>query len=139
MNPRSWLQDYPPEIRNRVPPKTAQEKKLSLIWGIPFLITLLVLPLLACLEAAQQSSGNITYSRLFLNAFGVAIFFNMVDLVVIDWLIVCGITPKFLVLPGTEGMKAYKDYFFHFKAFLIGTILSVLIALLISAIVYVVK
>ena len=30
-NPRIWLHDYPKEIQARVPPKTAPEKRLSLL------------------------------------------------------------------------------------------------------------
>ena len=36
----------------------------------------------------------------------------------------CAITPKFLVIPGTEGMAAYKDYGYHFRASLIGTVIA---------------
>jgi hypothetical protein len=37
----------------------------------------------------------------------------------------CTITPKFLVIPGTDGMAAYKDYGYHFRGFLIGTVFSI--------------
>ncbi len=67
----------------------------------------------------------ISFFPLFINAFGVAFFFNLVDLLVLDWLLFCFITPGFLVVPGTEGMQAYKDYGYHFRAFLIGTVLSI--------------
>jgi len=36
-NPRIWLNDFPPDIRQAVPPKTEAEKRQSLIWGLPFL------------------------------------------------------------------------------------------------------
>jgi len=41
----------------------------------------------------------------------------------------CSITPDFLVIPGTKGMKGYKDYFFHLRAFLRGMVLCILAAL----------
>jgi hypothetical protein len=47
----------------------------------------------------------------------------------------CFITPNFLIIPGTEGMQAYKDYVYHFRAFLIGTILSIAAGLVIAGIV----
>ncbi len=37
LNPRLFLQDYPAVIQERVPPKTAQEKRLALLIGLPFL------------------------------------------------------------------------------------------------------
>ena len=48
--------------------------------------------------------------------------FNVVDLLVLDWPLVA-IVPGFMVLPGTEGSAGYKDYWFHFRGFLIGTVL----------------
>ena len=39
-NPRLFLQDYPEDIQRHVPPKTAQEKRQSVIVGIPFLLLL---------------------------------------------------------------------------------------------------
>ena len=44
VNPRIWLQDYPKEIQAKVPPKSKVEKRLSLIFGIPFLIVLILCP-----------------------------------------------------------------------------------------------
>jgi hypothetical protein len=43
----------------------------------------------------------------------------------------------FVVLPGTEGLAGYKDYGFHFRGFLLGTLLilgaSVLVAGVVAA------
>ena len=133
-NPRLFLQDYPDVIQERVHPKTDQEKRLSLMVGIPFLILLLLVPFLSTLSLAKQV-GEERFFSLFINAFGVTFLFNLVDLLVLDWLIFCLITPDFLVIPGTKGMQAYKDYRFHFRAFLIGTALSIVAGLGIAGIV----
>lgn len=135
LNPRIWLQDYPEDIQNKVPPKTRQEKRLSLIFGIPFLILLVAVPLISTLTLKRQNGGDVSFLQLFLNAFGVAFAFNLVDLLILDWLIFCTITPKFVVIPGTEGMEGYKDYSYHFKASIIGTALSVVVGLVIAGIV----
>ena len=47
----------------------------------------------------------------------------------------CTITPKFVVIPGTEGMSGYKDYGFHFRGFIIGTLLSAISAVVIAGLV----
>lgn len=57
----------------------------------------------------------------------------MVDLVVLDWLIFVRSRPRFIVLPGTEGMAGYKDYFFHLKGFLVGVVLSAAVSLATAA------
>jgi len=134
-NPRLFLQDYPEEIQAGVPPKTDLEKRQSLITGIPFLLILLAVPLISTLILKRQSGETISFILLFLNAFGVAFTFNLVDLLLLDWLLFCFVTPSFLVIPGTEGMQAYKDYGFHFRAFLMGTVLSIAAGLVIAGIV----
>ncbi len=134
-NPRLFLQDYPDEIQAVVPPKTDQEKRQSLITGIPFLLILLAVPFISTLILKRQSGEIIPFFTLFLNAFGVAFFFNLVDLLLLDWLLFCVITPSFLVIPGTERMQEYKDYGFHFRAFLIGTGLSIAGGLVIAGLV----
>jgi len=61
---------------------------------------------------------------------------NTVDLLVMDWLIICKITPKWVVIQGTEGCKGYHDYLYHFKGFLIGCIYTLVMSLVISGIDY---
>lgn len=135
-NPRIWLNDFPKDIRAAVPPKTADEKRQSLRWGIPFLVCLIGIPALSTLwlERQDPSAG---FATLFLHAWGVGLIFNAVDLLLIDWLVLCFITPRSLVIPGTEGMRGYKDYGHHFRGFLIGSVASVVLALLIAAVVVV--
>ena len=135
INPRLFLQDYPDEIQAVVPPKTELEKRQALIPGIPFLLLLFAVPFISTLILKHQSVETISFFSLFLNAFGVAFLFNLVDLLVLDWLLFCYITPGFLVIPGTEGMEEYKDYGYHFRAFLIGTILSIAAGLVIAGLV----
>jgi len=135
LNPRIWLQDYPEDIQSKVPQKTGQEKRLSLTFGIPFLVLLVAVPFISTLTLKRQDGGDVPFLQLFLNAFGVAFVFNLVDLLLLDWLMFCTITPKFVVIPGTEGMEGYKDYFYHFKASIIGTVLSVVAGLVIAGIV----
>ena len=135
-NPRLFLQDYPEAIQAIVPPKTAREKRLSILVGIPFMILLLAVPFISTLSFKNQLTEHVGLLPLFLNAFGVIFIFNLFDLLILDWLVFCTITPRFFVIPGTEGMAAYKDYGFHFRAALIGTILSVIGGLLIAGIVF---
>jgi hypothetical protein len=134
-NPRLFLQDYPEEIQNQVPPKTEKEKRQSLIVGIPFLIVVVAVPFISTLTLKHQSGEAVSFLHLFLNAFGIVFIFNLVDLLLLDWLMFCTITPKFVVIPGTEGSEAYKDYGYHFRASITGTILSIVGGLVIAGIV----
>jgi hypothetical protein len=132
VNPRLMLQDYPKDIQAAVPPKTPEEKRQTFYWGVPFLLLLLGVPVAAAFSAKAAHQG---FLDIFLSAFGVAFLCNLVDWLILDWLIFCTITPKFVVLPGTEGMAGYKNYAMHFKGFLIGTALSVGTGLIIAAII----
>ena len=134
-NPRLFLQDYPEEIQNQVAPKTETEKRQSLIVGIPFLIVVVAVPFISTLILKRQSGEEVSFLHLFLNAFGIVFIFNLVDLLLLDWLMFCSITPNFVVIPGTEGMPAYKDYGYHFRASITGTILSIVAGLVIAGIV----
>jgi len=135
LNPRIWLQDYPKDVQAKVPPKTPQEKHLSLVLGIPFLLLLVAIPFVSSLTMKYQTQGQIPFWVLFINSFSVAFIFNLVDWLILDWLMFCTITPGFLVITGTEGMAGYKDYLFHFRGFLIGSVLSAIAGLVIATIV----
>jgi hypothetical protein len=136
INPRTFLQDYPQDIQAKVPPKTLSEKRMSLLVGIPFLLVLILVPFFSTLTLKQQIGESSPIIALFINAFGVAFIFNIVDWLLLDWIMFCTITPKFVVIPGTEGMASYKDYGFHFRGFIIGTLLSAAGALVIAGIVF---
>lgn len=133
-SPRLMLQDYPPAIKAIVPPKTEQEKRLSTWLGLPFLLVLLVFPVYATFIYQAQNEGAGFFS-LWLYAFGIAFAFNLWDWLALDWLVFCTLTPRQFVIPGSEGHPAYKDYFFHFRGFLIGTVFSVLMGLIAAGIV----
>jgi hypothetical protein len=137
INPRLWLQDYPQDIQDQVPPKTEEELRLSLILGIPFLLLLFGAPLISTLGLKRQYAGDVSFLALTLHAFGVAFIFNVVDWLLIDWLLFCVITPAFLVIPGTEGAEGYttKNYGHHVRGFIIGTGVSLAGGLVIAAIV----
>ncbi len=133
-NPRLMLQDYPPAIKAQVAPKTETEKRQSTIYGMPFLLALLVLPFFF---VWRLNTG--AFLPLFLHAFGVIWAFNIFDWLVLDWLVFCTITPKMFVIPGSEGHPAYKDYAFHFRGFLIGTVFSLVLALITAGVVSILR
>ena len=61
LNPRIWLQDYPEDIQNKVLPKTEQEKRLSLVFGIPFLVLLAAVPFISTLALKRQGGGDVSF------------------------------------------------------------------------------
>ncbi len=122
-NPRLMLQNYPKDVQQKAPPKTAAEKRLSAYLGGLFLFLLAAVPVISTMMPGN-TQHHLSLGEAFLNAFGVLLVFNLVDWLILDWLIFCTITPRFAVIPGTEGMPGYKNYAMHFRGFLIGTALS---------------
>jgi hypothetical protein len=47
---------------------------------------------------------------------------NLIDLIVVDWLIGIRLQPRMMILPGTEGLAGYDDFKFHVRGFLIGLV-----------------
>lgn len=132
-NPRFMMQDYPKQITDQVEPKTEAEKRASIKYGMPFLALMIVYPLFYAIYA--KMALGMGFLQLMLNTFLLVFSFNLVDLIFVDWLIFCTWTPKFIVIPGTEGNAGYKDYKYHFTAFLKGCVFSVVMALVLAIIV----
>ena len=123
-NPRVMLQDYPKDVQAAVPPKTLAERRETVWWGAALIVALFA-PALAAAVAAQLQAPHLSFAGGFLNAFAVLVAFNLFDWLVLDWIMFCTVTPRFVVLPGTEGMAGYRDYGMHFRGFLLGLALSV--------------
>jgi hypothetical protein len=132
-HPRLFLRHFPKEIRDIVPPKSTGERRLSVLLGLP-LGLLFVGGILASAWLWRVSAeGSSSFWELFVHVFGLIFLFNLVDLLILDWLIVCTFPPRWLILPGTEHVAMPKEYLYHFKGFLIGTVVAVLGGLALTA------
>jgi hypothetical protein len=137
LNPRLFLNkgDMPPDILAAVPPKTDDEKRQALILGIPFLIGIIAVPFVSTLQFRQQTGIDGRFLHLFLHPFAILTIFNLFDLLILDLLLFCRITPRFMVVPGSEGLAGYKDFGFHLRQHARSVPFMALGALLIAMIV----
>jgi len=137
-DPRLFLNpgDFPKDILDAVPPKTEEEKRQAMILGIPFFVGLLGGPLLSALALQREAAGGVPLMNLSLHTFGVLMIPNLVDLVILDWLLFCTITPRFMVVPGTEGFTGYKDYRFHLRGHARGTALMAVLSVVVATVVF---
>jgi len=115
-NPRIFLGHYPKEIREIVPPKSDRERRMSIFLGL-----LIAVPVAVALLWRAATLESHSFWELFAYAFGVLFIFNLVDLFILDWLIVCWIKPAWVILPVTEHTAIPNPYVHHFKEFLMGT------------------
>ncbi len=132
-NPRYMMQDYPKEILKGIPQKTKKEKHEAMIFGVPFIIIIILFPL----AVGIYGKFILDYGLIenWLRILVIMFSFNVVDLLIVDWLIFCLITPKFIVLPGTEGHAGYKNYMFHLYAFFKGTVMISIVSIIFALII----
>lgn len=123
-NPRISLGHYPEEIQRIVPPRSEKERRTSLLLGM-----LIGAPVTATLLWRTATLGSRSFWDQFAYAFGVLFVFNLVDLLILDWLIVCWFKLRWAILPGTEHIVVPNPYLHHFKEFLIGTVGLVVVGL----------
>jgi hypothetical protein len=135
INPRLELHNYPPQIQTKVPPKTEAEKKHFRKLALPMSLILLGWLLYALLRSTAKFDLN--FAEIWSYAFLMLMTFSLFDLIVLDWLIFSLITPKYLVIPGTEGDPAYKDWRFHINGSLgKGLMVAVLAATILAGVVW---
>jgi hypothetical protein len=133
LNPRIMMHSYPKAIQNMIPPKTPWERKQTVMFAIPMLTIMIGYP---AVVSWYYNSSNPTFANFFLSMWTLMMAFNIFDLLVLDWLVFCYITPKFIVLKGTEGSPAYKDYLFHFIGSLKGVVITGTISAVASCIIW---
>ena len=138
-NPRFARQDLPKDIQDATPPLSKKEKLQALAFTIPFLALVILVPFLSGYTLEAPTGGQAPFLLLFLHIFGVVFVFNLVDFLILDCLIYCTITPKFVIIPGTEGFAGYKDYGHQARAHVRGTALQAILALLLAALVFAIK
>lgn len=127
-NPRIWLQDYPQDIQRAAPPRTPMEQKQFTAVG-----TIVMLLIFVPFATSIYIYGNeITFWGAFLHLYLVFNIVSLTDLIILDWIIFCVVTPNFIVIPGTRGAAGYKDYGFHFVGFLKGAVMSAALCLLLA-------
>ena len=137
INKEMWLQDYPPDVKARWGPMSEKAKRQRLVFAVPFfglMIGAMVYAVIR-LEAALGTPPSLFAVFVSIGIlFGV---FNLVDAVIIDWLILVVLWPGLAVLPGTEGMAGYKDVRLWTINLLKGFILAPIAGALVAAIVFV--
>ena len=134
VDPAMWVDDYPPDIKEKFGPMSAQTQKVKKIVG-PIVISLFLgVVIWGMVQWNNNHTVPLTFWQAFLSSFLIFMFFNVVDLLILDWLVFVTIQPQRIILPGTEGMAGYKDYAFHFYAFLKGVVISAVMSLIVAVV-----
>lgn len=134
-SPRVWgYADYSEAIKAKAPPPTKEEKRLAVIISIPWMIFTLGFPIFSTYALKSKLGGEISFWAAFLNMFVLVLFATFGDLVILDWLIINKITPKFVIIPGTEKAD-YEDFSHHYKAHARSAMILVLLCVIVAGVV----
>jgi hypothetical protein len=132
--PKIWLGDAPPDIQQAVGPMSPRDQQIKRWLGLVTMGGVVALLVHSIVRLTAQANGHANFFDVALSSFLIIQVFNVVDLVLIDWLVVVTLRPSFVLLPGTEHLAGYRDYGFHFRAFLKGVAGSFLASLGIAAV-----
>ncbi|HWQ13728.1 MAG TPA: hypothetical protein VNL77_13070 [Roseiflexaceae bacterium] len=134
LRPQIWVGDAPSDIQAAAGPMSAGDRRLKRVLGFATLLFVGGILTHAILGIAERAGRPPAFLDIALTSFLIIQVFNVVDLLLIDWLLVVTLQPRFVMLPGTEHMPGYRDYGFHFRAFLKGVAGSLVASIVIAAI-----
>jgi len=133
INAEMLLNDYPPDVRAKHGPMSAETRKQANKATLPLLTTLSLIILLGLVQL-RNITGALTFLDTFLVTTMIFQVWNLIDLIVLDWFILMTLRPRFMILPGTEGLSGYRDYRFHFRKFLNGIVFTLILSGVVTAI-----
>ncbi|CAG0991234.1 hypothetical protein ANRL3_02792 [Anaerolineae bacterium] len=109
INKEMWLQDYPPDVKARWGPISEKAKRQHFVFAISFFGVLSGAMAYDIVRLELVLGTPPSFLAIFVSIVIVFALFNLVDAVIIDWLILLVLWPGLGALPGTEGMASYKD------------------------------
>jgi hypothetical protein len=119
VNPLLWISDYPPDIQAAVESVDFPIGQKIVAGALLFCIVIGV-SLYSNANLRRQNDGKLSFPAAFAHSALLFFYFAVWDLVILDWLIFVTIQPDFVVIPGTEGLAGYRDYWFHFEVSFLG-------------------
>lgn len=128
-----WVDNYPPDVREKFGPMSPRALRLRPYVATAFFIAMVAVPLIG-LALYRPATWEPTFVPSFVFGFLTLLTFNAFDLLVLDFLVFSTWQPRWIVLPGTEGMAGYRDYRFHLVGFSRGLVFCVLGGLVVALI-----
>ena len=122
-NREIWLHDFPPDVQAAYgPPRRPETKRQKTIAVALFFGGLLGISALSLATLAQRL-GGLSFAAVFVNLLVMFMLFNLVDLVILDWLILGVLWRDLGYLPGTDrNLPGYKQIWgLAFQGFLKGS------------------
>ncbi|MCQ2979170.1 MAG: hypothetical protein MJ245_05170 [Clostridia bacterium] len=129
-NPIGWIFDYPDAIQKRcielgliTKKETTKSKRTLIIKLSAVIIFALIFALLL-----RYINGITTFTNAFITGYLLFLIVNWYDALILDCVWFCH--SKKIIIPGTEDMKEYKDYWYHIKGGFLGMIIGLIVCLI---------
>lgn len=135
LNPEILLKDYPPDIQAKHGPMSARARRQRGPVAVVVIVLMVALITLSLRGLRASAGGDLAFPATWVHLFSLFAVFNLLDWLVLDWLIVVRLRPAFMILPGTEGLAGYGDYGFHFRGFLMGMVITLVTSLVVAGVV----
>ena len=130
--PMIWIHDAPAEVRAVAPPLTETERRMRLIFVILFFGWMLAVLVTSLLGLRRLGGGAVSFGDVALTTFLIWMTFNVVDLLLLDWLLLNVIRPNLFTFPVTAVENPFGGYTYHFIGFLKGTLMGAVFSLIVA-------
>jgi hypothetical protein len=132
--PMVWIHDAPAEVRAVAPPLTEADRRVQRVVTVLFFGWMLVVLAASLLGLRALGGGSVTFADAALSTFIIWMTFNLVDLLLIDWLLLLVLRPNLYAFPGVAVEHPFGSYTYHFVGFLKGTLIGVGFSLIVGAV-----
>jgi hypothetical protein len=136
VNKEVWLQDYPPDVKARWGPISEKAKRQRYLFVIPVFGVMIAAMVYTVTRLEMVLGTQPSFLVVFASIVIVFAIFNLVDAVIIDFLILMVLWPGLGVLPGTAGMAGYKDPRLWTVNLLKGFALAPIVGALVAGVTY---
>lgn len=133
-NPRLWIQDFPKEIQAEMEPLSSAEQIMRVLVAVLLLVVVIGIPVLSVLSV-ESTRGDVTILGAFLHIWVIFMVVNLIDLLLIDWVIGVWWQPEFLLTPELRSGQQYNTYRFHLIEHLKGTLMLTVLALVLGVLI----
>lgn len=125
-NPRLFLRHFPDAVRATQAPLSTRERLAGRVVAFALVVLLVGFPI-ASTRAFAMTSPDASVVDLFVHAFAVGMFFNLVDWLVIDEAILGLGRPRWAAPTGVDPACVPFEHARHFRGFLSGTVLCAVV------------
>jgi hypothetical protein len=133
--PMIWIHDAPVEVQAVARPLTETERRVRWVVSALFLGWMIAILMASLLALRRLGGGDVSFGDVALSTFIIWMTFNVVDLLLLDWLLLNAIRPKLYAFPVVEVENPFGGYTYHFIGFLKGAVMGAAFSLIVASVV----